>query len=74
MKKQNLKKDSHLPLNNDIAVNFRCYFNLVSTTHGACLLGCAQMKAQIFEPANWLWACTWRNQNLHTYFQSLIRI
>ena len=52
MKKQNLKKDSHLPLNNDIAVNFRCYFNLVSTTHGACLLCCAQMKAQIFEPAN----------------------
>ena len=71
MKKQNLKKDSDLPLNNDITVNFRCYFNLVSTTHEACPLCCAQMKAQILEPVNWLWynwACTWRNKNLHEYF------
>ena len=52
MKKQNLKKDSNLLLNNDITVNFRCYFNLVSTTHEACPLCCAQMKAQILEPVN----------------------
>ena len=47
MKKQNLKKDSDLPLNNDITVNFRCYFNFVSTTNEACPLCCTQMKAQI---------------------------
>ena len=34
MKKQNSKKYSDLPLNHYIAVNFRCYFNLVSTIRG----------------------------------------
>ena len=52
MKKQNSKKDSDLPLNHYITVNFRCYFKLVSTTHEAGLLRCAQMKAQILEPVN----------------------
>ena len=47
MKNQNLKKDSDLPLNNDIIVKFTCYFNLVSFTHEACPLCCAQMKSQI---------------------------
>ena len=52
MKKQNLKKDSNLPLNHDITVNFRSCFNLVSTSHEACPLCRAQMKEQILEPVN----------------------
>ena len=35
MKKQKSKKDSDLPLNHYITVNFRCYLNLVFTTHEA---------------------------------------
>ena len=34
MKKQNSKKDSDLPLNHYITVNFRCYLNLVFDTTG----------------------------------------
>ena len=52
MKKQNLKKDSELPLNNGNIVNFRCHFNLVSTIHESCPLCCAQMKVQVLEPVN----------------------
>ena len=55
LKKQNSKKDSELPLNHYSTVYFRCYFNLVFTTHEAGLLCCVQMKAQILEPVNWLW-------------------
>ena len=52
MKKQNSKKDSDLLLNHYITVNFKCYFNLVSTTHETHLLFSVQMKAEILEPVN----------------------
>ena len=54
MKKQYFKKHLDLPLNHYITVNFRCYFNLDSTTHEAGPLCCAQMKAHILESVNWL--------------------
>ena len=52
MKKQYFKKHLDLPLNHYITVNFRCYFNLDSTTHEAGPLCYAQMKAHILEPVN----------------------
>lgn len=52
MKKQISKKDSHLLLNHYITVNFKCYFNLVSTTHETHLLCSVQMKAQSLELVN----------------------
>ena len=45
MKKQNSKKDSDLPLNLYVTANFRCYFDLVSTTNETYPLCYAQMKA-----------------------------
>ena len=73
MKKQNLKEDSDLPLNHYITVNFKCYFNLISTTHGTRPQRCAQMKAQILEPANITFLpkiCL--NKSLHTGTNLLI--
>ena len=52
MEKQNSKKDSDLPLNHYITVNFRSYFNLVSMTHEIRPPCCSQMKAQTFELVN----------------------
>ena len=77
MKKQNFNKHSDLPLNHYITVDFRRYFNMVSTTHEAGSLCCAQMKAHILEPVNWLlynWACNWKNKHLDKYFYFLISV
>ena len=52
MEKQNSKKDTDLPINHYITVNFRCSFNFASTAHETCPLCCAQMKAQVLEPLN----------------------
>ena len=52
MEKQDSKKDSDLPLNHYITVNFSYYFNLVFTTHVTRPPCCAQMKAQTSEPVN----------------------
>ena len=40
MKKQNLKKDSDLPLNNDINVNFRCCLYFQGFRGSKFLNGC----------------------------------
>ena len=77
MKKQISKKDSHLLLNHYITVNFKCYFNLVSTTHETHLLCSVQMKAQSLQPVNirfLLKICLNKSMDMATGFDAVTEI